>query len=308
MPNISIIIPNYNHENYLNQRIESVLDQSYQDYEIIILDDCSTDNSKEIIEKHRSHPKVTHVVYNKQNSGSTFKQWKKGIELAKGKYIWIAESDDYSEKCFLNKCLIALEFDKEINLCFAQSYRVDENNYVISDLLDCYTKKFNSPFIQNGKSYIKDFLWNENNIFNASAVIFKKDLYPTDENHIVKFKFVGDWLAYIKILETGKIAYLPDRLNYFRTHRLSVTAQLNRSKIHLIESYFILSYIKTNRLYNSRKKIDSRFNYLAGLILHNNPNLNDLKYLISLDNLFVFRASGIILKYIIKKGFSMLKK
>jgi len=86
---------------YLIQRIESILNQSYHDYEVIIMDDCSTDNSAEIIEKYRNHPNVANIIYNTSNSGSTFHQWNKGVDVAKGKYIWIAESDDIAEYTFL---------------------------------------------------------------------------------------------------------------------------------------------------------------------------------------------------------------
>ncbi|MEJ7913050.1 MAG: glycosyltransferase family 2 protein, partial [Chitinophagaceae bacterium] len=77
---VSVIIPNYNHAEYLHQRIQSVLDQTWPHFEIIILDDCSTDNSKQIIEEYRYHDKVGAIIFNPVNSGSTFKQWIKGIE------------------------------------------------------------------------------------------------------------------------------------------------------------------------------------------------------------------------------------
>ena len=99
--NVSVIIPNYCHARFLNQRIDSVLNQTYSDYEVIILDDCSTDNSREIIESYRNHPKISHIVYNEKNSGSTFIQWEKGFELARGEYIWIAESDYVARSTFL---------------------------------------------------------------------------------------------------------------------------------------------------------------------------------------------------------------
>ena len=68
---------------------------------MIVLDDCSTDNSLEIIEKYKGNPHLSQVVANETNSGSSYKQWDKGIKLAKGELIWIAESDDCCKPFFL---------------------------------------------------------------------------------------------------------------------------------------------------------------------------------------------------------------
>ena len=129
MPLVSVIIPNYNHAPYLKQRIESVLNQTYQDFEVIILDDCSTDNSRDIIENYKTNSKIKNIIYNRQNSGSTFKQWDKGIAEATGDYIWIAESDDYCETDFIEKIIGEINNDAEIVLAYTQSKIVDENNY-----------------------------------------------------------------------------------------------------------------------------------------------------------------------------------
>ena len=96
-PSVSVIIPNYNHARYLRERIDSVLNQRFQDYEIILLDDNSTDESPTIIQSYASAPHVTHIEINEQNSGSPFAQWDKGISLAAGEFIWIAESDDVAD-------------------------------------------------------------------------------------------------------------------------------------------------------------------------------------------------------------------
>lgn len=105
------------------------MNQIFQDFELIILDDCSTDNSKEIIEMYRGNEKITQIIYNDANSGSTFLQWKKGIELAKGEYKWIAESDDYSHPQFLETVLKNFS-EKRCSVVYCQSDRVDENNIV----------------------------------------------------------------------------------------------------------------------------------------------------------------------------------
>ena len=127
-PLISIIVPNYNHELFLRKRLESVYNQSYEHIEVILLDDASTDKSVEILKTYENHPKTAHLIVNNQNSGSPFKQWQKGIELANGELIWIAESDDYAEPNFLELVSKPLVENKEIGLAYCQSIIVDENN------------------------------------------------------------------------------------------------------------------------------------------------------------------------------------
>ena len=74
-PYISVIIPNYNHARYLDARLESVLNQTFRDYEVIILDDKSNDNSLEVIDRYKNNPLITQIVINEENSGSPFNQW-----------------------------------------------------------------------------------------------------------------------------------------------------------------------------------------------------------------------------------------
>ena len=133
---VSVILPNYNHELYLQQRIESILNQTFHDFELIILDDCSTDESRQVIEAYRVHPKVTKIIYNNQNSGNTFRQWKKGIEEAKGQFIWIAESDDYCNDTFLEYMIIPFRENPSISICQCNSDWVDEQGKTI--LSDTY--------------------------------------------------------------------------------------------------------------------------------------------------------------------------
>src|SRR6185437_11651861 len=149
IPKVSVIVPNYNHGEYLNKRIDSILNQTYQDFEVIILDDCSTDNSKEIIGQYAANQKVRHVIFNEANSGSVFKQWKKGLQLSKGEYIWMAETDDFCEIAFLKTAVDALESNHS-SLFFCQSDNVDENNAKTGDFLfwtkDLTSINWSAPF------------------------------------------------------------------------------------------------------------------------------------------------------------------
>src|SRR5579862_3200293 len=123
MPKVSVIVPNYNHAKYLRRRVESILEQTFQDFELILLDDCSTDESRSILSSYAGDPRVK-IEFNTANSGSTFKQWNRGARLANGKYLWIAESDDYADKRLLERLTEVLEADPKITFAYCRSWRV----------------------------------------------------------------------------------------------------------------------------------------------------------------------------------------
>src|SRR5690349_436939 len=123
-PKMSVIIPNYNHAGFLRQRIESVFSQTLQAYEVILLDDCSTDNSKTILQSYASHPLVSHLVINEINTGNPFRQWEKGVQMASGVWLWIAESDDYSDFRFLETLTKAIDAHPTAGLVYCDSYIV----------------------------------------------------------------------------------------------------------------------------------------------------------------------------------------
>jgi glycosyltransferase involved in cell wall biosynthesis len=113
-PKVSIIVPNYNHAKFLPQRMDSVLGQTFQDFRLILLDNCSTDDSRSILDEYRGDPRIR-VVFNERNSANTFKQWNKGIRLARGEYVWIATSDDCAEGRLLERLVEILENEPEYN-------------------------------------------------------------------------------------------------------------------------------------------------------------------------------------------------
>lgn len=227
--NVSVIIPNYCHARFLNQRIDSVLNQTYSDYEVIILDDCSTDNSREIIESYRNHPKISHIVYNEKNSGSTFIQWERGFELARGEYIWIAESDDVARSTFLEECMNAFSSYSDVSIVFSDCLFVDENTrdmhesklqltYRLSD------KKQDSPYtMYNGRFFIDHRMFYQNYIMNASMVVFRKNSRHPDKAYM-NYRYVGDWLFWVGILLNGNTVYIDKQLNLFRQHAGNTTS------------------------------------------------------------------------------------
>ena len=216
---VSIIIPNYNHFRFLQQRIESVINQTYENFEVILLDDCSTDDSVEILEKYNAHPKVSHLVVNKKNSGSPFAQWEKGIALAKGEYIWVAESDDFCELDFLGKLMPSFQKADNVGLVYSRSNNADEDGKTYeeywSDGLD--NLKWRSDYCNNGIDEIKRFLKWRNTIPNASACIFTKE--NLDFSEIKTMFYAGDWQFWVQILLKKNLCFVAEPLNHFRFHK-----------------------------------------------------------------------------------------
>lgn len=239
-PFVSVIIPNYNHGEFLRERIDSVLNQSYQNFEIIILDDCSTDNSKDIIEQYRNNNKVSNIIYNNTNSGNTFLQWEKGIALAKGEYIWIAESDDLMDSSFLEKAVSVFEVDSTIGIFQCGTILIDENDKVIgTDQLSGKSGQI------NGKEFIKANMSLSNSIYNASAVVFKRDLVLKPlHKMVIERKYCGDWIFWILILKASNIFLLPETLNRYRYHVANVSGKAKREGLFFFEGIGIYAYVK----------------------------------------------------------------
>lgn len=265
---VSVIIPNYNHSKYLKQRIDSVLEQKFQDFEVIILDDKSTDNSKDIIEQYREHPLVSQIVYNEKNSGTTFAQWNKGVSLAKGDFIWIAESDDVADPYLLQTLYDRISVDKNISIAFCQSYRMNSQGEVTGDWFDHYTnfeniQMFYNEFTAKGSDFVKDFLIHKNVIPNASAVLFRKETYLSVGCANTKIGYIGDWLVWLKMATIGDVTYTNKALNYFRYHEKSYSTRFfkeNKSvsgrSIHIKLRLAYYKFLKKRSKQNSLIKLN----------------------------------------------------
>src|SRR6267143_6225550 len=172
-PRVSVVVPNYNHAPFLRQRLDSIVGQTFQDFELILLDDCSTDESRSIISECAKDPRVR-IEFNDVNSGSSFKQWKKGIELARGEYIWVAESDDYADERLLEKLVRVLDEEPEVTFAYCRSFRVTRdgrpNGFADWYLADLDPQRWTADFRADGLEACKQTFVHANSVPNASSV------------------------------------------------------------------------------------------------------------------------------------------
>ena len=294
LPLVSIIVPNYNHKPYLKHRIESIINQTFQDFEILIFDDASQDGSLELLNTYKTHPKVSHFIVNSKNSGSPFVQWRKGIELAQGDYIWIAETDDFAEPTFLAETVKVLKNKQEVSLVYTDSKIVNDKDEPIgfwSESKNVFfnTKKWSNNHDANGFDEVLDFLLYKVTINNASAVLFrKKQLLEMNLETLERFKNAGDLYTYCNVLFKGNISYIALPLNNYRTHALNATKTNTNSGVFYIDAlncynFVIKAIIKDPRSNLKKLKIENAVKFILnrfGFQLVDSGYYKDLKHFI----------------------------
>jgi len=252
MNKVSIILPNYNHEKFLQKRIDSILDQSYQNFELIILDDASTDGSLQILERYKNNSKVTHFEINTTNSGSPFAQWKKGIDIAKGDLIWIAESDDFCTNNFLQETVTFLENNKKASLVFVKTKTI--NLFTNTDIVI-------EPHKNTGlySNISENFLFNwffENSpfkILNASSCLFRAEVINTEIlNKITTFRYAGDKLFWASIiLKHDFFGFINKTIN-FQPYHNQTTRTRQSLKINTKRNDEVLYIYKYSKFIDSK--------------------------------------------------------
>lgn len=253
-PKVSIIVPNFNHAKYLVERMESIYSQTYSNFEVILLDDCSSDESVAILRDYAErYPSKTIFRFNELNSGGVFNQWKKGLELATGELVWIAESDDYSSTNFLEE-LVRYFQNPAVMMAFVRTefvqgtppMRAWTSEEYLSDLgLGIWGR----PFIKSAHAMVKSSWVVKNIVPNVSGAIFrhpgKIDLL--NDAQWLNLRMCGDWVFYLSIIRGGLVAYSPNATNYYRQHALNTSVNAQKEDLYYQEHEVVAMYLA--RLY-----------------------------------------------------------
>lgn len=262
---ITVIVPNYNHEKFLRQRLDSIFSQTYQNYEVILLDDNSSDNSRIIlIEYANKYKDNTRYIFNTKNSGSVFNQWKRGIEEANGELIWIAESDDYCTDNFLSS-LVPFFSDESVMIAYCRSI-FEKNGAQIWDiesyLSDIDQDKWKSDFIETAHKIVNYAMAKKNIIPNMSSAMFRNPgkMSLLDDEKWKSLRFCGDWVFYLYIIRGGAIGYTTKATNYYRQHEKNTSTKLQGNDIYYIEHEYVAMkiaelYAVSPEIFDDQKKM-----------------------------------------------------
>lgn len=305
VPLISVIMPVYNGERFLNQAIDSVLRQTIADFELIIINDGSTDSTEEIILSY--HDDRIRYVKNERNL-KLIKTLNKGLKLAEGKYISRMDADDVADRYLFESQIKAFQDDETVgiaNIC----------TYDLAEAGDKYRKSskpiiFHSPILK----YVISF---ENQITHPGIMV-KADLMKRygykDDGTVNNFEDLDLWN---RMLWDGvKCVTLRKRLLYYRINSAGVTRKAGSSRNDLAVKYccsFLnsklgFSDIDINSLYffyggyKSSYKYTDAFSILKQVKARINSDVNDKKYVSEFKQWMNLRSSILILQQLMLKG------
>lgn len=287
---ITAILPCFNHETYLHERIRSLLHQSASVSEIIFLDDASTDSSVRIARELLTDCGIDVTFHvNDVNSGSPFVQWNRGVSLARYPIIWIAETDDTCHSDLVKKVYNAF-VSANASLAYAHSRYIDtlgeDIGSVTSYIPFIYRHFFSSDFSLDGHDFNADFMSRCNMIPNASAVLFSRDAFIRAGAANQTMRYCGDWDLWLRLAQNNRVAFVSQELNYFRCHRMTSRTNVT-SPDYLAESLACrLSAIVISQS-NTLKSVSDR--QLISYIIASKPS--DILFMLSRLSLPLFLST-----------------
>ena len=237
-PLVSIVFTSYNHKEYLKQALDSLVNQTYPNLEIIIIDDCSTDGSQQVLKEYEHIPNINLKLQDK-NSGSYVKASNYGASFAKGEYILFAQCDDFAESNQIEILLAGFEANPTVGVVFSKSYLIDESGTIFADDLLGREKSFKKTVTKNkliNSRKMQEFLSFSCVIPNLSAALIKHDLFKEINGLSERYLVVADWELWLDLSEKTNFYYVAEPLNYFRQHSTTIRSSV-KMKTQIIEIY-----------------------------------------------------------------------
>lgn len=228
-PKVSVCIPTYNYGHYISDAIDSVLGQTFNDFNLIVIDNCSSDETSLIVDEYVKRDARVRYKRNKSNVGFA-KNLNRCLDYSSGKYIKIVCSDDTLEPNCLKEMVEVLESSPHISLVACARKLVDKHLNPVGLL--SYSDHFES---RKGLSVIKECLVNGNLIGEPSAVLFRKK--DASRGFDLKYRQVIDLEMWFRLLEKGDFAFIPEALCLFRQHEEQETKRNLKSTVHIDELF-----------------------------------------------------------------------
>lgn len=236
---VSVIVASYNHAEFLAQRMESLLGQAYAKLEIVVIDDCSSDNSVARLRPYASDPRVTLVV-RERNAGWVAVS-NQGVAMTSGEFVMFANCDDSCESRLIERLVDALHLHATAGIAFARSVNIDAEGVRLGEDLDTQEPAFQARCASDtllGRGEMHRFLLHACVIPNLSAALFRREALNSDGAFSPRFKACSDWELFFRIARGYDVAYVAEPLNRFRQHATTIRSVMKDRDTY--EEYFTI--------------------------------------------------------------------
>ncbi|MDO8445621.1 MAG: glycosyltransferase family A protein [Deltaproteobacteria bacterium] len=254
-PMLSVILTNYNHAQYLEGALDAILTQRYEPMELVIIDDASTDNSVEIIEKYMAkHPNIR-LIKNSQNRG-VGENCKELLRLAQGEYIYAAASDDRVLPCFFEKTMNLLSQHPQAGLCWVDAVFINESGQKIGE--DRFYLSSTPRYFSQEE--VVEIL--RKKMFHIGGLIYKRSALIEAGGFFQELKSYADYFSVLVMAFRHGVCYISEPLVVYRVQQTQYSAMLLKDKkTHSEIIYLILN------LLNSPQYADVRHRFKRSLAL-----------------------------------------
>lgn len=261
---VSIVVASYNHADFLARRMDSLIGQTYQDVDILVIDDKSPDHSVEILLHYEENPRVR-LVLRDQNGGWVAVS-NQGVDMSSGEYILFANCDDDCDPRIVERLVDALQQHPSAGIAFCRNLMVDEDDQVLGDDFTIREASFRKRCAQDtllSGSEASRFLLHSCVLPNLSAVLFRRECFDNVGKFSSAYHVCSDWDLFFRVAAQYDIAYVAEPLNRFRQHRKTIRS-VTQDRV-LYEEYFRLLLGEIQRLNLSgrqRMRFRTRVMYL----------------------------------------------
>jgi len=261
---VSVVVASYNHAGHLDRRMASLISQTYQNIEILVIDDHSPDNSLEVLRKYESHPKVKLVA--RHDNGGWVAVFNQGIEMASGEFVLFANCDDECDPSMIERLVAGVRAFPSAGISFCRSLLIDKDGKHLGDDYSMRESAFRLRCEGDtliDQSEMGRFLLHSCVIPNTSAALIRRECFDTVGLISAAYRVCSDWDLYFKIATCYDVAYLAAPLNRFRQHPTSITGSAKGRLIHEEYVRLLLGKIRSLELTRTeRARYRTRVMYL----------------------------------------------
>jgi glycosyltransferase involved in cell wall biosynthesis len=251
MPKVSVIIPTYNSARYLGDAVDSVLAQSFTDFEVLVIDDGSTDDTASLMCQYSSP-----VRYIRQENGGVSRARNRGIDESSGRYVAFLDADDTWHRNKLERQLSALDQNCDYQACYS-AFTIGDND--LSPLETRRSKRCGST--------IEDLLLRGNVVGTPSTVLCDRSLFKVTGGFDPETSQCADWDMWVRLASQTNFLYLDESLVTYRQHDANMSRNaglLERDSVRVLEKGFAMSELTEEQRGRRRAAFARNYMVVAG--------------------------------------------